>query len=253
MFRGIERKSFYTMERIWFSTKEGSNADIIRYNRTAIPMSGKFVHCEGVETVLTDLKKSTGEILSVSHKTIRYEVNKCEKEQVAITFYTAEDLKKESGIVDEFEQAYIGFAKALGLREVVKAYKRSKIDNYIESNCILLSKARKDDVVIYHLYSYGGSESVLNYSVSNYRANTENKNLAGRMNKLLHIKDMDWLRTKGVTLYDWGNISSSVNPNGIDKFKMSFGGEVVTVYNSFVGNTVLGKVLVMLYKMTHRK
>ena len=63
---------------------------------------------------------------------------------------------------------------------------------------------------------------------------------------------MDWFREHGYVLYDWGNISSSTNPNGIDKFKMSFGGEVVTVYNSFVGNTLLGKILVVLYKILNK-
>ena len=73
------------------------------------------------------------------------------------------------------------------------------------------------------------------------------------MNKLLHIKDMEWFRERGYLLYDWGNIHSSQNPNGIDKFKMSFGGEIVTVYNSFVGNSLLGKLLVSLYKFTRKR
>ena len=93
---------------------------------------------------------------------------------------------------------------------------------------------------------------MLNYSVSNFRMDPSKRNLAGRMNKLLHIKDMDWFRERNYTLYDWGNISSSQNPNGIDIFKMSFGGDVVTVYNSFVGNSFLGRLLVVLYKLARK-
>lgn len=252
MFRGLEKKGFYTMERIWFSGKEKSSADIVRYNRTLQPMSGRFVHCVAAETVFSDLKKSTEEILASSTKTIKYEVNKCEKEDINIFFYTASDLKNNGALVDEFETAYLDFAKDLGLKEVEEAYQRSKVDNYIECDCILLSKAEKDGVSVYHVYSCGGQECVLNYSVSNFRINPSKRNLAGRMNKLLHIKDMDWFREHGYTIYDWGNISSSENPNGIDKFKMSFGGEQVTVYHSFVGNTLLGKLLVIFYKLSHR-
>ena len=251
MFRGKERKGLYTMERIWFSNNEKSDSDIIRYNRIENPMSGIFVHCEAIETVISDLHNSTEDILSSSHKTIRYEVAKCEKEQVDISFYTSEDLMNNVCIVDEFERAYNNFANDLGLKDVRKAYKRSKVDNYIECNCIMLSKAQKDDVIVYHLYSYGGEECVLNYSISNFRKGQSVKNLAGRMNKLLHIRDMDWFREHGILIYDWGNISSSVRPNGIDRFKMSFGGKVTTVYNTFVGNTFLGKILVLLYKFTH--
>lgn len=252
MFKGIEKKSFYTMERIWFSNKEKSNADIVRYIRTLQPMSGYYVHCESVETVFSDLNKSIEEILDSSTKTVKYEVNKCEKEDINISFYTALDLKNNKALVDEFETAYLDFAKELGLKEVEEAYQRSKIDNYIECDCILLTKAEKEGVSVYHVYSCGGQECVLNYSVSNFRIDPTKRNLAGRMNKLLHIKDMGWFKKHGYTLYDWGNISSSENPNGIDKFKMSFGGDVVTVYNSFVGNSFLGKVLVVLYKLLHK-
>ena len=252
MFRGIENKKFYTMERIWFSSQEKSKADIVRYNRTLQSMHGRFVHCVSAETVFSDLTKSSEEILANSTKTIKYEVNKCSKEGINISYYTAADLRNNISLVDEFETAYIDFAKELGLKEVENAYQRSKINNYIECDCILLSKAEKEGVSVYHVYSCGGQECVLNYSVSNFRIDPSKRNLAGRMNKFLHIKDMDWFREHGYVLYDWGNISSSTNPNGIDKFKMSFGGEVVTVYNSFVGNTLLGKILVVLYKILNK-
>ena len=62
MFRGIEKKSFYTMERIWFSTQEQSKADIVRYNRTLQHMHGRFVHCVSEETVFSDLSKSSEDI-----------------------------------------------------------------------------------------------------------------------------------------------------------------------------------------------
>ena len=113
----------------------------------------------------------------------------------------------------------------------------------------MLSKAKKDGVDVYHVYFCGGEESCLCYSVSNYRDDSSKRNLAGRMNKLLHVKDMQWFKDKGYSLYDWGNISSSDTPNGIDKFKMSFGGDVVTLYNSFVGNSIKGKLLLLAYKI----
>lgn len=250
MFKGIEKKSFYTMERIWFpSNREPSEADIIRYNRTLSPMSGKYVHCTAAETIFTDLSASIDELLSKCTKTVKYEVNKCAKEDVEISFYDASYLTEHKEIVDEFEKSYIEFAKGLNNKEVEDAYQRTKVDNYIECNCILISVAKHNDVAVYHLYSCGGHECCLNYSVSNFRDDNNLRNLAGRMNKLLHIKDMEWFKERGYTLYDWGNISSSTNPNGIDKFKMSFGGDVVTVYNSFVGNSVKGKLLVLLFKL----
>ena len=176
-------------------------------------------------------------------------MNKCEKEDVIVSFYTAKDLAINISIINEFERAYLAFAKTIQVKMVDNAYSRSKILNQIECGTIMLSRAEKDGVDVYHVYFCGGKESCLCYSVSNYRDDNSKRNLAGRMNKLLHAKDMIWFKEKGYTLYDWGNISSSENPNGIDKFKISFGGDVVTLYNSFVGNSIKGKLLVLAHKL----
>lgn len=253
MFRGLEKKKSYTLERIWFATTDvSSEADIIRYLRIEQPQKVFFSQSQSLETVITDLTKPIDDILSSATKTVRYEVNKCEKEDVAISFFTAEELKDNEAIVNEFETAYLDFAKTINVKMVDDAYSRSKILNEIDCGTILLSKAEKDGVDVYHVYFCGDKETCLCYSVSNYRDDSTKRNLAGRMNKLLHVKDMEWFKSRNYKVYDWGNISSSENPNGIDKFKMSFGGKVVTLYNSFVGNTLKGKLLVLGYKLKGR-
>ena len=250
MFKGLEKTKIYTLERIWFATGAVlSDADIIRYLRIKAPMKGFFTKSSTLETVITDLSKPIDEILAKATKTVRYEVNKCDREGVNISFFTAKDLKESSDILDEFETAYLDFAKSIQVKMVNDAYSRAKILNGIECGTILLSKAEKEGVDVYHVYFCGGEECCLCYSVSNYRNDDTKRNLAGRMNKLLHVKDMEWFKNHGYTLYDWGNIRSSQNPNGIDKFKMSFGGDVVRLYNSFVGNTIKGKILLLAYKI----
>lgn len=242
------------MERIWYSDNhQNSTADVIRYLRSKEPLSGKNVHCEQVETVLSSIGKPTEEILASATKTVRYEVNKCEKEGVALRFYSSDELRDHPEVVDEFEAAYLEFARSLNIEMVTKAYQRGKVDNGIETNTALLTKAEKDGVMVYHFYACGGKECCLEYSVSNYRDDATKRNLAGRMNKLLHVKDMEWFRDRGYELYDWGNINSSETPDGISKFKMSFGGLVVSLYNSFVGNTLKGKLLVSIMKMQSKK
>lgn len=254
MFRVKEEKRLYVLERIWFSSGPvDSDSDIVRYLRSREKMDIKNSITDRVETVISDLTQPVDELLKNATKTIRYEVSKCEKEDVNVTFFTAQDIQSHKGILDEFEQAYMEFAKGINVKMVTEAYQRSKIDNAVESNTIMLSKAEKDGVGVYHVYFCGGKETCLCYSVSNYRDDNSKRNLAGRMNKLLHVKDMEWFQTHGFELYDWGNISSSETPNGIDKFKMSFGGEVKTVYNTFVGNTLKGKILLIAYKLKGAK
>ena len=59
-------------------------------------------------------------------------------------------------------------------------------------------------------------------------------------------------RKKGLIRYDWGGISDFDNPNGIDEFKLKFGGEKITYYNIFAGNTLLGKLAVTAMKLMKR-
>ena len=48
-------------------------------------------------------------------------------------------------------------------------------------------------------------------------------------------------------------ISSKDQPNGIDKFKMSFGGEVVQLKNCIFANSIKGKFYVKLLKERDKK
>ena len=49
-------------------------------------------------------------------------------------------------------------------------------------------------------------------------------------------------------MYDWGGLSSFDNPNGIDTFKMSFGGEKVIYYDETVIKSFKYKLLRKLLK-----
>lgn len=254
MFRSKDKIKFLSLERIWFAESPvASDADMIRYMRCKSPVHGFYAISEPAETIFSDIQVETEEFLSNCTKTVKYEVNKCAKEDVDVSFYKAEDLLSRPMIINNFENAYLDFAKDLDDKSVAKAYSRHKIENMIENDCILISKAEKESISVYHVYAWGNEDACLLYSVSNFRNDPALRNLAGRMNKLLHIRDIEWFRLNGVHTYDWGNISSSSNPNGIDKFKMSFGGKVVTVYNSLVGSSLLGKIASLIYKLKKTK
>jgi hypothetical protein len=190
-------------------------------------------------------------ILSKTTKTIKYEVNKCKNEDVDIIYYDSNQIQKDKTILNDFENAYIYFANELKNKSLLRAYNRNKTESFIASGCLLISKASIEKVSVYHVYAYGGEECCLLYSVSNFREDPSKRNLAGRVNKLLHIKDMEFFQRIGVKVYDWGNISSSDSPNGIDIFKMSFGGQVCTLYNISIGNSMIGKVVLILQNLLH--
>ena len=86
------------------------------------------------------------------------------------------------------------------------------------------------------------------HSVSDFRER-EDASLIARSNKRLHWADMELFSSMGIEVYDWGGISSLEKPNGIDSFKMKFGGQLVTRYNVFLGRTILGKLAILALKI----
>lgn len=73
------------------------------------------------------------------------------------------------------------------------------------------------------------------------------------MNKYLHWKDILSFKERGYSRYEWGGITDVENPNGIDRFKMEFGGEVQIYYNYIVANSLKGRLYLYLLKWREKK
>lgn len=251
MFVTRLKKGHLLINRIWFSSTANSKCDIIRYTRGQDSRKNNwYTKCDTVETIFSSLTMSTEEILAVSTKTVKYEVRKSMKEGININIYDSVMIQKNGEVIQNFLAAYAELVKETNNPELMSALSVGKIDNFIENNALTLSKAEKDGCFVYHIYANGDKECCLLYSASNFRSEDKNaRNLTGRMNKLLHIKDMEYFRDRGLEIYDWGNINSSKNPNGIALFKMSFGGKVKIVYNIYVGITFRGKLIIGILKL----
>lgn len=83
-------------------------------------------------------------------------------------------------------------------------------------------------------------------------ADSAMRNAIGRANKYLHWHDWLLLKNIGVIEYDWGGIASYDNPNGIDKFKMSFGGEYRKYYNISAVCSLRAKLYTLLRKVLRK-
>lgn len=110
----------------------------------------------------------------------------------------------------------------------------------------MITGCRNDsETLVYHTYLFDELNARLYQSCSLFRGdNDEDAKVVGFANRGLHWYDMRSFRDKGIKWYDWGGISSTEKPNGIDQFKMGFGGEQhlyynVTIPKGFVGSTVL--------------
>lgn len=256
MLRIPDNSHFYSFERIIFPVLndiDTSKTDVTRYMRFKDKIE---VLRDGIEdtdyTLITNLCMSDDEILRQFSQTIRYEIKRSLTDDISIQFYTYKDLRNNFSIVVDFKNTFLNYCVICNNQALKKVYDEQKIRSYIDNECVFLSKADFDNGKVYHLYIYDKNNALLVYSASDHRKNEIDRNLAGRANKLLHYKDMLQLKIMGLSYYDWGNVASFELPNGIDKFKMSFGGTRKKVYSYFVGNSLLGKFLVFSKKLLLR-
>lgn len=239
----------FSLERIWFTQDniKDSKADIIRLIRLYKDhksLNGSLI--DDVYTPITDLTLDEQFLFKLLKKNTRYEINRANDEPITIQNYCSDELKKNKMIIEDFIKAYVNFCITSKQTNLINDLKSSIINSYIENNCFILTMAHFNEGYIYHAYVYDDKNCVLIYSVSDFRNEGINKELAGRANRLLHWRDILYFKNRKLIRYDWGNISNLDCPNGIDKFKMSFGGEIVKVYNVFFANSFKGQILIFL-------
>lgn len=257
MKKTIDKSHFYSFERVWFPDLKDisdSACDITKYMRFK-QQAGSFKHSiEYVDcTLITDLRSSPEEMYKQYPYELRREIKRAASEDgVNIFFYTHTDLENDPGIIREFTKMYLQYCDLIQNEELKKTYRDNSIDLYIQNKCILVSKAEFTNGKAYHVYVWDDEDCLFIYSVSDHKGKDVDSKLAGRANRLLHYRDLLWFKEHGVIHYDWGNVTSFDEPNGIDKFKMSFGGRKVKVYSYLVGNTARGKALVSLKKHVRR-
>ncbi|MBQ8472243.1 MAG: hypothetical protein IJ501_01925 [Bacilli bacterium] len=237
---------------IWFKNtlNEGENADIIK----AFGVSSNLKNGIKKEqnTLIINLKDNEDVIYNNINKTVRYEINRCEKENIKFEFYDSSMLKNNSEIVSKFKDCYDNMYKAKGLDTFLNI---NDFNKYIDSNLLVLTIAvdNENEELAYHVYVVTDEKVRLLYSCSNFRSDSSKKSLIGRANKYLHWKDILKFKQENKIEYDFGGINSFTDPNGIDKFKLAFGGEQRKYYNVIYGNSFLGKILVFLYKLKGNK
>lgn len=256
MIIGSYRKTFLKINALWFYDKnEGvpSNlprADIVYYHNGDAPPSSFNTVIWPFYTVCVDLTQDLERILSSFTPNCRNEVRRAQREGVHCEWYDSEQLSQTSSPLDRFQAEYSAFVRAKGIRNV---FNRRALHAYIADNRVVLTTAQANgEILAQHIYLCDGHRARLLYSVSGFRHNLNNKSLYGKANRLLHYHDIEHFKADGVTLLDFGGISSFENPNGVDHFKLSFGGFPASYSNAIVGTSVFGAGIVALLKVLKR-
>lgn len=120
---------------------------------------------------------------------------------------------------------------------------------------LLMSVAYTDgEPSVFHTYVLAGETARLYQPCSEFRFDgNAHRNAISRTNRYLHWRDMLELKGLGFKTYDWGGVGSLDNPGGIDKFKMGFGGEGVTLYNAKVPISLKTKAWKVVCSLRNRE
>lgn len=255
------RKYFISIEHVWFNqcssvletlNELNSKSEICFLHSCDFFITDVPKYCVEIEqnTLITDLTQTKESIFQKINKNYRYEIRRCEKENIVVKNYNSKEILKNSDIFEKFITVYNDMYKSKGLKTT---FNKELMKAYIMADMVVFSAAFFDnEPLVFHSYIVGDETTRFFYSASPFRSNKYDASLIGRMNKYLHWNDLLYFKDIGVQKYDWGGIGKSLAVSGISQFKMKFSGDksdVCTYQNIIVGNNWLGKIILMCYKV----
>lgn len=236
MSRFLVRGKYLTTEHIWFEKVLESNITsdykvIHGCSKEIADFHGYNSNINKQETLISDLNYSEDELFSMLNKTVRNEINRSKREEVYTKVWNSRDIEKNMEILNKFSQMYENMYKEKGMSG--HSLNLNELKEYIKRDAITITTASIDSkIVVFHSYIHDNKHARLLHSCSEFREiDNTMRNAIGRANKYLHWNDFIHFKQIGIEEYDWGGIESFDNPNGIDKFKISFGGLHKVYYN----------------------
>lgn len=183
-----------------------------------------FFKKENSYTLHSDLTLSEEEIFKKFSSTIRNEIRRAEKEGSIFIYSERKDV---------FLMIFNDLASQKGL-----ACQSIDSLNAYGSNLILTSTSMNNVITAVHSYliDFDLKKVRLLHSATLRFSKSLDSNMVARSNKYLHYMDMKIFKNEGFEIYDWGGIafgSENISLRGINKFKESFGGQLIVQKNLY--------------------
>lgn len=246
----VKRKKYFLNFQDVYFAKDSEKMSIEKGIDIAI-FTQASVRSEGSKefhTQIIDLTKSEDEIFKEIHENDRNKINKGIKNK----WFTVKINERPSfEDVKAFEEFFNIFAEKKG----IKHCSIGRINSLIRGNSLIISTILdyNRETLCYHVHVVDGERARLLYSTSKYIFNTDskNRNRVGIANRLLHWYEIKYFKNKGMSIYDFGGISTDKDDThmmNINRFKQSFGGKEIIEYNKYKGISLLGRILVWILR-----
>lgn len=248
------KTGFLKINEIWFCREElpillksKRRTDLMIVRGVLEGKGGGFCIWNKFNTLITDLTLPESVLYEKISKKVRYQCRRSEGDNIKVCFYSSEDIKKAPELLAKFADVYDSMFRSKGMDN---RFRLPIIRQYLEAGAIIFSAVwQEDKLLVFHSYICDDENVRSLHSASRCRDRGIEQSVVGRANKRLHWEDIRYFKKKGLLCYDWGGISNFENPNGIDEFKLSFGGDKLIYYNITAGKTVIGKLAVVAMKI----
>lgn len=196
-------------------------------------------------SLVTDLRETEEEIYGKFKKNTKYEIRRADREKAEYRACWGTEITNE--MIDTFSKV---FHQMYASKEIEKTYNYDVVRSCVDLNCIVFTTGYiENEPLVYHSYLYDGDNVRLYHSCSLFRDNKQEAQITGYLNRGLHWHDIKLFKTVGKKIYDWGGIENLDQPNGIDQFKLGFGGSPVVYYNAIIPVTTIGKGILLAKRL----
>lgn len=224
MISFIKKFSGIKVSEIWFAHKFSfrHSFSLAAYMHVKNPAGKILSVSQHSHTVENDLNMPEANIFSSFSKTVQTEVKQAEKYGVACMF--TDDAERFTAFYNEFAVSRQIDATSMRRLQEMQPFLKISIAAY------------NGEWLAAHSYLIDREACIVRLMhAASQRLNTDiDKQLTGKANKLLHYFDMMQFKQEGFTMYDFGgyaNNTADKGLQGINKFKLSFGGSVTVCKN----------------------
>lgn len=198
-------------------------------------------------SLIKDLSRSEDEVWSSYGKHLKAYIKRSQREGTSVCIFRNTEIDDE--LLNLCGSFYEQMKEAKGIPDV---FNRKLAESYASNDALVIAMAYVNEIPVgFNAYIADETHFRTWLTAFAFREEEFDAQEVSRAHQLLEWETMRYCCQNGITSYDFGGISSFENPNGIDKFKMTFAkeGARVTYDNYLVGVSPIGKMAVSAYKI----
>lgn len=249
------RKKGIRLQHVWFADAgeiarlavECRDADLLFVHGSEYADLPYSIHLSAQRSLIKSLGDDPDAVLQSFGKHLRKFIQRSISEGTVVRLLSGADITDE--VLETCLRLYNKMKEDKGLPGTFNTVLAKQ---YAAAGNLLVSLACIGDAVIGFKASIVDERHLRGWvSAFAFREEEFDAQVVSRAHQLLEWETMRYCCRNGITSYDFGGITSFDNPNGIDKFKMTFAreGEQVTYDNFLLGNSLVGKAGIAAYKL----